>query len=115
MPTDNRGYLIFVIPPYGELKLEHSRKLPDYKAIQKWVDGTFQIIPYFSKLTVDGVDYKRGTAYCNEESFLKGMTRNERAEEAWKKSCPNGDPRRMRLEGPVAYIVKEPKADVSEG
>jgi hypothetical protein len=91
----------------GSITSETRPKAPDWKEIQKFVEGPFQVIPYFSSLEHDGGKLNRGTAYCNEEGFLRGMGYNEVATKAWMKACPKGDPDRMLLNGPVLFVAKE--------
>lgn len=101
------AYKYIIIHPDGKLVCETHEKLPHWKGIQKYVEGPFQIVPYFSSLTFDGKKYNRGTAYCNEEGKLKGMAPNMLASAAWLKACPQGDPRRMSIAGPLLFIAKE--------
>lgn len=111
---DKRGYLIFLIPPHGSIDVKQQPKQPTLHEMQGWVGGSIQEVPYFTKLTVDGILYRRGQAYANEEGFIKGLEPNPRAHEFWKRSCPEGDPKRMHVCGTIIYVVKEPKTNVTE-
>lgn len=94
--------------------MEYHDKQPDYKQLQKYVDGSIQIVPYFSKLTVDGIDYKRGTAFCNENGHMERRQFNERASAFWRKACPKGEPSRMEIVGSVVFTCLEPKQNVAK-
>lgn len=104
-------YRYIVIEPSGATRTMLAKKAPEWKEIQKHVEGTFQIVPYFSSLEYEGRKLQRGTAYANEEGYIKGMAHNPEATKAWMKACPKGDPRRMQLCGPVLFVAKE-KVDV---
>lgn len=100
-------YKFIIISPDGKIVCETHKKLPDWRELQKYVGGLFQIIPYFSSMELDGTKYNRGTAYCNEEGWLKDMDFNPLATAMWMKACPKGDPERMHIAGPLLFIVKE--------
>ena len=104
-------YKYITIKPDGTMSCETHKKLPEWKEIQKYVEGAFQLIPYFSSLEYDGTKLNRGTAYANENGYTEGLPRNRVAEDAWRKACPKGDPSRMTLLGTVLFVVKE-KVDV---
>ena len=101
------SYRYVTIKPDGELISSVEKKPPDWKVIQKYVEGSFQLIPYFSSLEFDGRKLNRGTAYANEEGYIKGMAFNPLATACWMKACPEGDPQRMQLCGPVLFVAKE--------
>jgi hypothetical protein len=100
-------YKYIILEPNGKITCETHKKLPDWKELQKYVDGLFQIIPYFSSMELDGVKYNRGTAYCNEEGWINGLPHNPLATILWQKACPKGDPERMQIAGNLLFIVKE--------
>jgi hypothetical protein len=100
-------YRYVIIKTDGTTTSELHKKAPDWKEIQKYVEGLLQIIPYFSSLEYDGRKLSRGTAYANEEGYILGMAHNETATKAWMKACPKGDPERMQLAGPVLFVAKE--------
>ena len=104
-------YKYITIAPDGKLTCETHKKLPDWKEIQKYVGGSFQLVPYFSSLEYDGTKYNRGTAYCNEEGWVRGLQPNYLASACWMKACPKGDPNRMKIAGTLLFVVKE-KVDV---
>jgi hypothetical protein len=100
-------YRYIVIKPDGTVDTTVRPKLPDWKEIQQHVEGPFQIVPYFSSLEHEGLKLQRGTAYANEEGYIRGMPHNPVATQAWIKACPKGDPKRMQLSGPILFIAKE--------
>jgi hypothetical protein len=100
-------YKYITIQPDGTLACETHKKRPEWKEIQKYVGGTFQLVPYFSSMVYDGVKYHRGTAYCNEEGWLTGLRPNPLATACWIKACPKGDPDRMQIAGPLLFVVKD--------
>jgi hypothetical protein len=100
-------YKYIVIKPDGALSCETHAKPPQWREIQKYVGGPFQLVPYFSSLEFDGTKYNRGTAYCNEEGWIKRMAPNPLATACWIKACPKGDPERMQIAGPLLFVVKE--------
>jgi hypothetical protein len=104
-------YKYVTIEPDGKLSFETHKKPPDWKEIQKYVGGAFQIVPHFSSLHFDGVKYTRGTAYCNENGYTEGLAVNHLASACWLKACPKGDPNRMIILGSLLFVVKE-KANV---
>jgi hypothetical protein len=108
------SYKYIVIKPDGEIVCESHEKTPDWKEIQRYVEGSFQLVPYFSSMVFDGKKYNRGTAYCNEEGWIKGMAPNPLATACWMKACPKGDPNRMHIAGPLLFVVKE-KVSVEAG
>jgi hypothetical protein len=99
-------YKFIIVKPDGKISCETHNKLPDWKELQKYVEGPFQVCPYFSSVTLDGTKYSRGTAYCHEEGKLKGLPFNPLASAMWLKACPKGDPNRMVLVGTVLFVVK---------
>jgi len=100
-------YKYITIAPDGKLSCETHKKPPDWKEIQKYVEGPFQMVPYFSTLEFDGTKYNRGTAYCNEEGWIKGLVFNPLASACWLKACPKGDPKRMQIAGTLLFVAKE--------
>ena len=94
-------YRYITINTNGSIRSEMYPKAPDWKSIQKYVDGSFQVVPYFTKYD----NLKRGIAYCNEEALLKSMPFNITATKAWMESCPKGEPDRMHLHGPVLFVA----------
>jgi hypothetical protein len=107
-------YKYIVIEPDGKLSCETHKKLPDWKEIQKYVGGSFQLVPYFSSLQYDGTKYNRGTAYCNENGYVENLPLNPIASACWLKACPKGDPNRMLILGNLLFVVKE-KVNVEAG
>jgi hypothetical protein len=99
-------YRLIVIKPDGEILCETHKKLPEWKALQKYVEGSFQLVPYFSTMVLDGVKYNRGTAYCNEEGWIKDLQFNPLASAMWQKACPKGDPDRMMIAGNLLFVAK---------
>ena len=106
-------YRYVIIKPDGIIETELHKKAPNYKEAQKYVEGSFQIIPYFSSLEFDGRKLSRGTAYANENGYTEGKSLNPIASACWIKACPKGDPDRMILLGTVLFVAKE-KEPVSE-
>ena len=106
-------YRYVIIKSDGTLATELHKKAPDYREIQKYVEGSFQIIPYFSSLEFVGRKLNRGTAYANENGYTEGKPFNPIASACWLKACPKGDPKRMILLGTVLFVAKE-KEPVSE-
>jgi hypothetical protein len=104
------GYRYVTIFSDGSSESSVHDKRPDWKEIQQHVGGTFQIVPYFSSLDYNGRKLQRGTAYCNENGYVYGMPHNETATRAWMKACPKGDPKRMRISGPLLFVAKEKEA-----
>ncbi len=104
-------YKYITVAPDGKIECETHKKQPEWRAIQKYVHGPFQSIPYFSSMEFDGTKYNRGVAYCNEEGWIKNMLPNPLATACWMKACPGGDPSRMQIAGPLLFVVKE-KASV---
>ena len=100
-------YKYIIIKSDGEITTEEHPKAPDWKTIQKYTDGIFQIVPYFSSLTYRDVKYQRGTAYVNEEGYMRGLPHNKVATAAWMRACPKGDPERMQLHGTLLYVAKQ--------
>jgi len=100
-------FKIITIAPDGKIVCETHKKHPGWKEIQGYVDGMFQVCPYFTSMELDGKKYKRGIAYCNEEGKIKGMAFNPIASALWLKSCPKGEPDRMLIAGPLLFVVKE--------
>jgi len=107
-------YIYITVKPDGALASEYKPKPPDYKEVQKYVDGWMQILPYFSSMEFDGKVYNRGTAYCNEEGWLQGLQPNPLASACWLKACPKGDPKLMHIVGTLLFVAKvkeeKPKA-----
>jgi hypothetical protein len=107
-PEPKRGlYRYVTIYPDGSLESSCHTKPPQWKEIQKYVDGSFQLVPYFSTLEYDGRKLNRGTAYCNEEGWVKNMPFNPLASACWLKACPKGDPERMQIAGPLLFVAKD--------
>jgi hypothetical protein len=79
-------YNVFIIRVEGSIIHTVQPKAPDLKQLQSAVAGYIETIPYFTKLEVNGVLYKRGRAYANEEGLLKGMPLNVQASKAWIKN-----------------------------
>lgn len=99
-------YHVLIIKTDGTITKTVQPKAPDYAQQVKAVGGYIQTIPYLTKLCWEGVEYKRGTAFANEEGMLKGMPLNRNAMAFWKLSCPKGDPDRMHLCGDVIFYAK---------
>ena len=78
-------YKFITVAPDGQIACETHKKLPEWREIQKYVGGPFQIVPYFSSMELDGTKYNRGTAYCNEEGWIKGLQHNLLASAMWMK------------------------------
>jgi hypothetical protein len=107
--TTKRGYFVAIIRANGAIEVSQSAKVPLLSVLQKAVDGYIETIPYFDKLSYNGVNYQRGTAYCNEEGLYKKADQpNATATKMWREACPNGDPSRMALFGDVIFYAKEP-------
>jgi hypothetical protein len=99
-------YKYITVDPDGKIECETHKKQPEWRAIQKYVHGPFQSVPYFSSMELDGVKYQRGAAYCNEEGWIKGLRPNPLASAMWMKACPKGDPERMQIAGTILFVVK---------
>lgn len=99
-------YHVLVIKATGDIVKTIQPKPPTYEQETKAVGGYIETIPYFTKMTHDGIAYTRGTAFANEEGMLRGMPMNLRAMDCWLKSCPKGDPKRMTLCGDVIFYAK---------
>lgn len=99
-------YHVLEIKATGAIVKTVQSEEPDYEQQSKAVGGYIETIPYFTKLTHEGIDYKRGTAFANEEGHLYGLPMNLRAMDFWLKSCSKGDPKRMRLAGDVIFYAK---------
>lgn len=92
----------FTIQPNGEVIETVHPKQPEYTWLRSQVEGYIETVPYFTK-------YKgrtRGTAYCNEEGWLKGMPINSPATWAWKAQFSGGS----LLVGPVVITFREKKS-----
>ena len=100
------SYHVLEIKVTGDVIKTVQAKAPDYKQQTKAVGGYIETIPYFTKVSYEGINYSRGTAYANEEGRLHGMPLNLTAMEWWRESCPKGDPRRMTLCGDVIFYAK---------
>ncbi len=99
-------YRVFTISDeLGPVTYVDQPKAPDLKQMQAIVKGLIETVPYFTKLTVEGVTYTRGTAYCNEEGLIHGMKRNHEATKAWIISAGAHD---SALHGPVVFYCKLP-------
>ena len=110
-------YKYIVIKPSGDVLCETHKKRPEWREIQKYVEGPFQVLPYFTSLTYQGVKYSRGTAYCNENGWVVGLKPNSLATACWKIACPKGDPERMRIAGTILFVskVKEEEESAKAG
>jgi hypothetical protein len=104
-------YIYVTIQPDGKIESAYHEKKPHWKEIQQYVEGPFQLVPYFSSMVLDGRKLNRGIAYCNEEGWVKGMAPNYLASACWMKACPKGDPNRMQIAGPLLFVARE-KANV---
>ena len=100
-------YRYITIQPNGLITSWVEKKAPDWKEIQKYVEGPFQIVPYFSKYEMLDTMYNRGTAYVNENGRITDMAHNPTATQGWMKACPKGDPDRMKIYGPLLFVAKE--------
>lgn len=100
------SYHVLEIKATGEIVKTVQKKAPDYEQQKKAVGGYIETIPYFTKMSHDGIDYSRGTAYANEESRILGQSLNITAMMYWRESCPKGDPSRMTLCGDVIFYAK---------
>jgi hypothetical protein len=100
-------YRYVIIKPDGTLETELHKKAPDYREARKYVEGSIQIIPYFSSMEFDGRKLNRGTAYANENGYTEGKSYNLIASACWLKACPKGDPKRMVLLGTVLFVAKD--------
>ena len=99
-------YHVLEIKATGDIIKTVQKKVPTYEQEKAAVGGYIQTIPYFTKMSYDGIDYNRGTAFCNEEGRLYGMPLNLIAMECWRVSCPKGDPSRMTICGNVIFYAK---------
>lgn len=100
------SYHVLEIKTDGTIIKTVQREKPGYEQQRKAVGGYIETIPYFTKMTHEGIEYKRGTAFANEEGQLKGLPFNRKAMEAWGKSCPGGNPERMHLSGDVIFFAR---------
>ena len=105
------AYRYVVIYPDGSTMSSIHTRIPHWKELQSYVDGSFQVVPHFSTYTYNGKKLKRGVAYCNEEGLIKHMPFNPAATKAWMEACPDGDPNMMKLHGPVLFIARDKEAD----
>jgi hypothetical protein len=99
-------YAVFIIRTDGRVEKTVQPKAPTYDQQTKAVGGFIETVPYFTKMTHDGVLYTRGTAYANEEGRLHGLPINRSAMTRWQSSCPGGDPSRMTLCGDVIFYAR---------
>lgn len=99
-------YHVLEIKATGEIIKTIQAKAPTYDQNVKAVGGYIETIPYFTKMTHDGIEYRRGTAFANEEGQLHGLPLNKVAMAAWKASCPDGDPTMMHLAGDIIFYAK---------
>ena len=107
--TPKRKYVAIVVPPHGQVEVNYHDKQLKLEELQKYVGGTVQEMPFFTKIVIDGVEYRRGIAYCDEDGFQKRLELNERAHSFWRKACPKGNPERMTVVGPILFTCLEPK------
>lgn len=99
-------YAVLVIKTDGTIVKTVQPKKPNYKQLNEAVGGYIETLPYFTRVVHEGVEYKRGTAFCHEEGKVRGMAVNARATALWIMSCPEGDPGRMVLAGDVIFYAK---------
>lgn len=100
------SYHVLVIKTDGTVEKTVQPKAPTYEQQKAAVGGYIETIPYFTNLIYDGRQYKRGTAYANEEGRLHGLPLNPLASALWMSSCPGGEPSRMLLCGDVIFHAK---------
>jgi hypothetical protein len=105
------AYIVVTIKPDGSQTVTEHAKSPKLSVFQNIVgegvaSGYVQEVPYFTKLLVGDTEYRRGTAYCNEDSAALGLPSNPKASQLWRIACPDGQPSRMRLHGNVVFCAK---------
>lgn len=100
------SYHVLEIKTDGTIIKTVQREKPGYEQQRKAVGGFIETIPYFTKMTHEGIEYKRGTAYANEEGAILGKLENKAAMQAWRYSCPGGNPERMHLSGDVIFFAR---------
>lgn len=99
-------YAVIIIRANGEVEFSTQPKAPELAQSQEAVGGYIETISYFTKLTHQNVQYKRGTAYANEDGISKRLPLNRNATGAWRASCPAGDTTMMKLLGDVIFYAK---------
>lgn len=82
-------YAVFTIHPSGKVDKVLQEKAPKLDQLQAAVQGYIETVPYFTKMTLDGTQYKHCTAYANEEGLLRGMQMNLLASLLWRESYPH--------------------------
>ena len=100
------SYHVLVIKTDGSIIKTIQPKAPTYEQQKEAVGGYIETIPYFTKMSHQGIEYERGTAYANEEGKLKGLALNVVATQCWMFACPDGDHSRMILCGDVIFFAK---------
>jgi hypothetical protein len=100
------SYHVLIIKTDGTIVKTVQLKKPTYEQQKAAVGGFIETIPYFTKMSYQGIEYVRGTAYVDEEGRLKGKPLNKLASACWMTSCPKGDPSRMLLCGDVIFYAK---------
>jgi hypothetical protein len=101
------SYHVLVIKADGSIEKTVQPKAPTYKQQFEAVGGFIETVPNFTRLEHDGIEYKKGVAYADEEGQIKGKQFNMVATMYWQEACPKGDLERMTLYGDVIFIAKE--------
>lgn len=94
-----RAYALLAIHPDGRVVTEVQRGPIKLEQIQRVCGGYIQEVPFMRRFG----EHARGTAYCNEEGKLRGLSYNAAATKAWRACLPQGDD---VLVGTVAFCCR---------
>lgn len=111
MAATRKNVAVIIVAADGRVAKLVRRRPPTLDQLQKLVGGYIEIVPHLNRYG----DYRRGTAYVNEEGRIRELPFNRRATEAWTDCLRGGGPLRYepRLYGDMVYCAatEEPVTD----
>lgn len=108
-------YHVFLIDPNGQVIYTTQGHAPTYNQCSKAVDGPAETVPHFTKLKWEDKEFTRGTAFANEEGWMRRLDYNTHATKYWRQSCPAGDRSMMNLCGTVIFYTRAEPRKVLHG
>lgn len=82
--TKKYQYHSFILKPDGTVEEKIHPKQPEYEWLRDTVGGLIQPVGYLTKYTdANGKEWKRGTAYVNEEGLIISLPFNHQATMLW--------------------------------
>jgi hypothetical protein len=98
------AYTVIIFKADGTVESTVQPKKPTYNQLRDAVGGYIQEVPYLKKYG----DFRRGTAFANEDGISLGLKHNAKATQAWLESVGKGPPYvwQPRLYGDVIYYAR---------